>query len=57
MKRVNELILIALLILAAFTPVIYATVVTISTWIFGLTIAWILLGAVYVSLATLKWKR
>ncbi|MCD6236267.1 MAG: hypothetical protein J7J94_04700 [Thaumarchaeota archaeon] len=57
MKGLNELVLIVLLILAAFIPVIYATLVTISTWVFGLTAAWILLGAVYVSLAKIKWKR
>ncbi len=56
MKKLEEIILIVLLILAAFIPVIYATLATLSKWVYGLTIAWILLGIVYVSLAKLKWK-
>ncbi|MCD6535639.1 MAG: hypothetical protein J7K49_01230 [Thaumarchaeota archaeon] len=56
MKRLNEIIMIAILILAACTPVIYANLVKLSDWIYGLTIAWIILAAVYVSFITLKWK-
>jgi len=48
--------LIILLILAALIPIIYATLTTMSSWVYALIIAWILLGVVYISLARLKWK-
>ena len=57
MKRIHEILLILLLILAVCTPLIYATIAITSTWVIGIIIAWILLGAIYVSLALLaKWK-
>ncbi|MCD6341393.1 MAG: hypothetical protein J7L83_00840 [Thaumarchaeota archaeon] len=56
MKRLNEIILILLLILAACTPIIYMTLTKISEWVYGLTVAWTILAAVYVSMAALKWK-
>ncbi len=52
----KQLIPILLLILAVCTPIIYATLATISTWIIALILAWIVLAVVYLSLATLKWK-
>lgn len=55
-KLVNELLLISLLILAASTPIVYATTTTISTWVIGVIVAWIILAAILVSLAILKWK-
>lgn len=55
-KLVNELLLISLLILAAFTPIIYATAATISTWVIGMILAWIILAAILVFLAILKWR-
>jgi len=55
-KLVNELLLISLLILAAFTPIVYATAATISTWVIGMVVAWVVLAAILVSLAILKWK-
>ncbi len=55
-ELVSRLLLISLLILAAFTPIIYATAATISTWIIGVVVAWIVLAAILVSLAILKWK-
>ncbi|RLG07818.1 MAG: hypothetical protein DRN59_00470 [Thaumarchaeota archaeon] len=56
-KRIHEILLILLLILAVCTPLIYATIAVTSTWVIGIIIAWILLGAIYVSLALLaKWK-
>jgi len=55
-KLVNELLLISLLILAAFTPIIYATAATISAWVIGMILAWAILAVILVSLAILKWK-
>jgi len=58
MKRAlaTQLIPIILLVLAVCTPIIYTSVSSISTWAIALTLAWILLLAVYVGLALIKWK-
>ncbi len=58
MKRtlVIQLIPILLLILAVCTPILYATITSLSTWAIALTIAWILLLIIYVSIAVIKWK-
>jgi len=58
MKRAlaTQLIPIILLVLAVCTPIIYTLVSSVSTWAIALTLAWILLLAVYVGLALIKWK-
>ncbi len=58
MKRAlaTQLIPIILLVLAVCTPIIYTAVSSISTWAIALTLAWILLLAVYVGLSAIKWK-
>ena len=58
MKRAlaTQLIPIILLVLAVCTPIIYTAVSGISTWAIALTLAWILLLAVYVGLSAIKWK-
>ena len=58
MKRelATQLIPIILLVLAVCTPIIYTSVSSISTWAIALTLAWILLLAVYVGLTVIKWK-
>lgn len=48
--------MIAILIFAACTPIIYANIVKFSDWVYGLIIAWIILAATYISLIKLKWK-
>jgi len=56
-KKVREAFLIILLILAICTPLIYATVASMTSWVLGVTLAWVILVLVYVSLARLlKWK-
>jgi len=55
-KLMKQLIPIILLVLAVCTPIIYAALATISTWVVALVIAWITLAIVYLSLAILKWK-
>ena len=58
MKRAlaTQLIPIILLVLAVCTPIIYTAVSSISTWAIALILAWILLLAVYVGLAAIKWE-
>jgi hypothetical protein len=52
-----QLIPILLLVLAVCTPILYTTISSISTWAIALTLAWILLLAVYIGLAVIKWKK
>ncbi|MCS7132154.1 MAG: hypothetical protein N3F65_00910 [Nitrososphaeria archaeon] len=56
MKRLNEIIMIIILIFAACTPVIYANIAEFSDWTYGLIIAWTILAAVCISFIMLKWK-
>jgi hypothetical protein len=52
-----QLIPILLLVLAVCTPILYTMISSISTWVIALTLAWILLLAVYIGLAMIKWKK
>lgn len=56
MKRLNEIIMIIILIFAACTPIIYANIAEFSDWTYGLIIAWTILAAVCISFIMLKWK-
>lgn len=51
-----QLIPIILLVLAVCTPIIYTVISSISTWAIALTLAWIILLAIYIGLAIIRWK-
>lgn len=56
MKRLNEVILIAILVLAVSVPLVYGNIVKFSDWVYGLAVAWAILATAYLSLALMKWK-
>lgn len=55
-RLASQLIPLILLVLAICTPILYASISSLSTWIIALIIAWILLIAVYIGLTIIKWK-